>query len=138
MYTGRHPHTATLTRCDHRDAWFGLKWPSVLERCIDPILLLLMSISFKQTITQGLYQLLISLETALIIYNNQQITFPSSFLLFVPPFAVTLFLCSECTLIGGFLPLIFRPLPLQLPQQIRSQQPVSDQATSQRAVHRPS
>lgn len=43
--------------------------------------------------------------------------------------------CTQCLLITGVLHLSFRPLPLQLSEQIRSQQAVSHKATSQRALH---
>lgn len=64
--------------------------------------------------------------------------FSPSFLL-LSPFSfvvIVVMFCIQCTLIDGFLLLIFRPLPLQLSEQIRSQQAVSHKATSQRAVHR--
>lgn len=74
-------------------------------------------------------QLLISTDTPSLIENYTQ---SSSLLL--PPYVVML--CTACAPSGGPLLLLFRPLPLQLPEHIRSQQPVSHEPTSQRTVHR--
>lgn len=75
--------------------------------------------------------------TALLIYSNLtqrdvSLLLPSAF----PPVVTIMMVCSQRILIGGFLFLSFRPLPLQLSEQIRSQQAVSHKATGQRALHR--
>lgn len=75
--------------------------------------------------------------TALIIHNNLtqfdvSLLLPSAFSSVV----IIMMVCTQCIQISGFLLLSFRPLPLQLPEQIRSQQAVSHKATGQRALDR--